>query len=124
MVRFRLQLLQMTRFHSRGNPLTLISSNWLERLTQKDVTFEVEDVVGICKDFNINYENRELTLMEERNIPVAMKIYVEHLRLRAASVSDTSLVVKLPKSTTHNYDYMLLPAVLTQLVEVKKNEVA
>ena len=119
MIRFRLQSLQMTRFHSRGNPLTLISSNWMERLTQKDVTFEVEDVVGICKDFNINYENRELTLMEERNIPVAMKIYAEHLRLRPESVSDTSLVVKLPKSTTHNYDYMLLPAVLTQLVEVK-----
>jgi len=119
MFRFRLQSCQMTRFHSRGNPLTLTNSNWMERLTVKDATFETEDVVGICKDFNINYENRELALMDLRNIPAALKVYVEHLRQRPESVADISLVVKIPKSPKHTYDYMLLPAVLTQLVEIK-----
>ena len=120
MFRFRLQSLNMTRFHSRGNPLNLLSENWMERLTQKDAIFEAEDVVGICKNFNLSqYENRELFLADTKLPAAALKVYVEHLQLRPESVADISLVVKIPKSPKHTYDYMLLPAVLTQLVEIK-----
>ena len=109
----------MTRFHSRGNPLKLLSENWMERLTQKDVLFEDGDVVGICKNFNLSYENRDLILADTKLPVTALNVYVEHLRLRPDSVADVSMVVRIPRSPKHNYDYMLLPAVLTQLVEIK-----